>query len=93
MREEKTVFLHFSSITAWNNELHLILTVRGDNRHCKHPHMHVCLSLMLAPEYVAENTGSGKSNYCVAMLQLQVCCTWTSFLNCNTLFHVFYLCT
>lgn len=40
------------SIAGWNNELHLTLTVRGENHDCKR--LHVRASLMLAHERVAE---------------------------------------
>lgn len=49
------------SIAAWNNELHLTLTVRGENRDCKR--LHVRASLMLAHERVAKKAPEvGKSN-------------------------------
>lgn len=75
-REDEPVFLRFFSITVWNNELHLILTVRGENHPYKHLNVHVCLSLMLAHECVAWTHRKWKHNYCmccyVVMLQLQV---------------------
>lgn len=49
------------SIAGWNNELHLTLTVRGENRDCKR--LHARASLMLAHERVAEKAPQvGKSN-------------------------------